>query len=119
MPEDQQTTDELLTEIRDLLSMLVEANLTHYQSAVKKRLSAERSKLSKMIRSEHQWDAMRLMDGQTPQATIAKMSRVDQGDISRLTSRLVKEGFVSREKQGPLMRLTPSELDALRTINDR
>ena len=40
MPQQEHSTETLLTEIRDLLSMLVEANLPAYQAVVITRLGA-------------------------------------------------------------------------------
>ena len=118
MPRQEYSTETLLTEIRDLLSMLVEANLPAYQTAVITRLGAGGKKLRESIRSDRHRDALWLMDGQTSQVTIANRARMDQGDISRLVSRLVKDGFVSRKNQGPLSKLAQSEIDALRAVDD-
>ena len=118
MPEQEHSTNTLLAEIRDLLSMLVEANYPAYQAAVVARLGLEGTKLRDLIRSDRHWDAVRLMDGQTSQADIAKLARTDQGGLSRLVSRLVKDGFVSKNNQGPMLKLKRSELDALRAVSD-
>jgi regulator of protease activity HflC (stomatin/prohibitin superfamily) len=90
---------ELLTEIRDLLEVIAEPALAQRDAKLRSALrdivgsSARRAK------------AVHLMDGSRSQATIAKESGLDQGNISRLTKALAAAQLASAEGKQPKLAL--------------
>ena len=87
---------ELLTEIRDLLQVLAEPELS-------KRDAKLRSSLRSVVGSSGmKAKASLLMDGSRSQSAIVKESGMNQGNLSRLVKRS------RRRRSFPLTRSTPS-----------
>jgi hypothetical protein len=117
MPEDRAvdlSPSSVLTEIRDLLVVLVEASLPAYAEVVRRRLGSRADELVGLVNTDKQWAGLRLCQGDTAQRAIARSVGMDPGDMSRFVGRLRDAGFIEDTKKGPRSSLSPHEIDAVR-----
>jgi hypothetical protein len=103
MPSDT----ELLAEIRDLLQVMAEP-------ALAKRDAKRRATLRGLVGgSEKRAKAVELMDGSQAQVAIAKTSKLDKSDLSKLVKGLTDAQLVALDGKNPrlLIKLPPSFFD--------
>ena len=91
---------ELLTEIRDLLTVMAEP-------ALAKRDAKLRSSLRTVVGgSGKKAKAVLLMDGSRARSAIVKESGVDQGDLSRLVKALAAAQLIAADAKNPRLAVT-------------
>ena len=114
---DNESTDELLKQIRDSLIIVAEALRPQYQAAVLERLGQRASDLASLVKSDRRWNALMAMDSSRSQSEIARQSGMDAGDVSRFVKRLRDAGFVRNVDGRPEAVLSAAELDAVRSAH--
>ena len=113
---------ELLTEIRDLLRIVAEANRPQYEAAVLERLGARADEIRALVKSKSQWDALELMDGTHTRGSISEAAGMDSGNLSRFASRLRASGviidFESGREKIPAAVYSAAEIRAMRSVSN-
>lgn len=93
------TEHAILVEIRDLLLVLAEPALAKRDERIRAAIRAVAG------RSNAKRSAVLLMDGSRTKAAIAKESRVDPGDLTRLVQALAAEGALAAGDRHPTLRI--------------
>ena len=91
---------ELLEQIRDLLQPIAAVYRPQYEELVRKRKKEQIESILEIVgRGVKRAAACKLMDGSRSRKEIAQLSKIDSGELSRLTKAL-KEGDLVVENDG-------------------
>ncbi len=113
-----ETSEQLLRDIRELLSVVAEALRPQYETAVLDRLGPRAKEFRSAVGSASQWSAVMLMDGTRSQSSICQQTKMDAGYMSRFVKKLVASGFMEEASGNPKCAFTNSELQAIRRASN-